>query len=179
MQIFSATTAKATPWKNGGGVTRELCLERVEGHIHWRMSLADIEQNGAFSTFPDMCRVLTIAQGQGVTLTGQHEQLRASPSTPLAFDGALDLTSELIDGSTQALNIMWNSALVQVDIQVLRAGAFDIGANAHTALYVLKGSARLGRYDLDAGEGCLVKDAPVNGMVSTGAELWVAQINRA
>lgn len=177
MKQFSAATAKAMPWKNAGGATRELYKHGAGGRVQWRISLADITQNGAFSTFPNTSRVLTIAKGHGITLTGSGVKLRARPAIPLAFQGALALVSKLIDGPTQALNIMWDSAQIQVDVQVLQAGAFEIAQNDHTALYVLKGAARLNHQDLHTGEGGLLVNTLLKGVVPAGAQLWIAQIN--
>ena len=49
---------KASPWKNGGGVTREIAKGAAAGPDDdwgWRISIAEVERDGPFSTFPGAC----------------------------------------------------------------------------------------------------------------------------
>ena len=108
------------PWRNGGGVTRELLAwapERAAGthrasnpqHSDWavRVSVADITQDGPFSAFPGIDRCFTVLQGPGVVLTLRGADLRLTPdSEPLAFDGADAPGCRLISRATRDLNLM-------------------------------------------------------------------------
>src|SRR3546814_4968948 len=61
----------AMPWKNGGGVTREIA---TGGSTHlcrewgWRVSLAEVAQDGPFSIFPETDRVIAVIDGGGMDL---------------------------------------------------------------------------------------------------------------
>src|SRR3546814_3572601 len=61
----------ATPWKNGGGVTREIA---TGGSMHpnqawgWRVSLAEVAQDGPFSIFPETDRMIAEIDGGGMDL---------------------------------------------------------------------------------------------------------------
>ena len=71
MEIIRYAELKAHPWRNGGGVTRELAShpaaaaaqERPGGAgWDWRVSIADVSKAGDFSAFPGMDRVLTVVE---------------------------------------------------------------------------------------------------------------------
>ncbi len=38
------------PWKNGGGVTTEICVSPPSGAFDWRVSIATVNADGPFST---------------------------------------------------------------------------------------------------------------------------------
>ena len=108
----------AIPWSNGGGLTRELAAKRVGGRIAWRLSVAEIERDGPFSTFPGMARIHTVMAGQGLDLLGRGAVLQARPFQPLAFDGSLELQARLLEGACQAFNVIYNPQLVSVGVTV-------------------------------------------------------------
>ncbi|HAJ22213.1 MAG TPA: HutD-family protein, partial [Rhodospirillaceae bacterium] len=68
MKIFKAQDYKETPWKNGGGITREIALKEDEDGFLWRLSIADVRTDGPFSSFPDRHRILTVIAGVGMRL---------------------------------------------------------------------------------------------------------------
>lgn len=95
------------PWKNGGGRTRELLTWPPEGDWQLRISLADIEADGPFSTFPGVTRWFTVIAGRGVELRfGERTETLVLGSGPLRFDGADAPGCTLIDGPTRDLNLM-------------------------------------------------------------------------
>lgn len=96
-----------TPWRNGGGTTRELVVFPVREHWHWRLSVADILQDGPFSRFDDVQRWFAVLSGDGVRLSidGTAQALTRA-SAPVAFDGAAPVHCELVDGPTQDFNLM-------------------------------------------------------------------------
>ncbi len=101
----------ATPWRNGGGVTRELVAWPAEGEWQWRMSVAEVESSGPFSRFEGVQRWFAVLSGEGVALDvdGQLHTL-TTKSAPLMFDGAASTDCSLIDGSTQDFNLMVRGA---------------------------------------------------------------------
>ncbi|MEP6773902.1 MAG: HutD family protein, partial [Polaromonas sp.] len=97
----------ATPWRNGGGVTRELAMWPDAGDWAWRMSVADVDKSGPFSKFDGIDRWFTVLEGAGVQLdvAGVLHRVTAGDA-PLFFDGAADTGCELIDGKTRDFNLM-------------------------------------------------------------------------
>ena len=81
LRIVRASALAATPWKNGGGMTREVAAYPVGASLDtfvWRVSVADVEQPGPFSTFAGIDRTLVLLAGAGMRL---HE--RSGPTQTL------------------------------------------------------------------------------------------------
>ncbi len=97
----------ATPWRNGGGVTRELAMWPNAGDWVWRMSVADVDKSGPFSKFDGIERWFAVLEGAGVQLdvAGVPHRVTAEDA-PLFFDGAAITNCELIDGKTRDFNLM-------------------------------------------------------------------------
>lgn len=107
MQILLADSIPPTPWRNGGGQTRELFAEPTGPDWTLRVSLADIEQDGPFSPFPGVQRHFAVLQGSGVELMLAGQALRLTPaSEALTFDGAAAPGCRLLGGATRDLNLM-------------------------------------------------------------------------
>lgn len=97
----------ATPWRNGGGVTRELATWPDAGDWSWRMSVADVDKSGPFSKFDGIERWFAVLEGAGVQLDVSGVPYRVtSDDAPLFFDGASETGCELIDGKTRDFNLM-------------------------------------------------------------------------
>ena len=62
-----ASQRTSHPWKNGGGVTREIAVF-PEGagleDFHWRISMAEVSKAGPFSRFDGIDRHLTVLSGR-------------------------------------------------------------------------------------------------------------------
>ena len=108
MILTHASTAAPAPWKNGGGVTREL-LRLPVGGDDWtlRISVADIGADGPFSPFPGVTRWFAVLDGVGVRLAFADRTLNVGPGdAPLRFEGADAPACTLLDGPTRDLNVM-------------------------------------------------------------------------
>ena len=105
--VVSLVDVAATPWRNGGGVTRELVAWPPQGDWQWRMSVAEVESSGPFSRFEGVQRWFAVLNGEGVALDidGERYTLTAN-SAPLAFDGAAPTDCQLLNGATQDFNLM-------------------------------------------------------------------------
>ena len=109
MILTHASTAAPAPWKNGGGVTRELLRLPADGGDDWtlRISVADIAADGPFSPFPGVTRWFAVLEGAGVRLAFPERTLNVQRGdAPLCFDGADAPGCALLDGVTRDLNVM-------------------------------------------------------------------------
>jgi len=52
LTFIDADELIAVPWKNGGGITRESAQRVAPDGFAWRISLADVERQCDFSSFP-------------------------------------------------------------------------------------------------------------------------------
>jgi len=104
---ITVDSAPATPWRNGGGVTRELLAWPDPADWRLRISVADIAADGPFSAFPGVQRWFVLLSGEGVVLDFDNHGLALRPGdTPLAFDGAAAPGCRLMGGPVRDLNLM-------------------------------------------------------------------------
>ncbi|MEA3183170.1 MAG: uncharacterized protein QOI59_6693, partial [Gammaproteobacteria bacterium] len=109
MNILRESSYLSVPWKNGGGVTREILRVPAEpSAFDWRLSLATIDSPGPFSTFDGYHRTLVLVRGAGVELNfAQHGTSRLStPGQTVSFDGAWQTSCTLLDGPSTDLNLI-------------------------------------------------------------------------
>ncbi|WP_323776039.1 HutD family protein [Leisingera sp.] len=171
---ISALSAQPVPWKNGGGVTRELAVHQEGGQMIWRLSLADIDQSGRFSAFPGLARIHCIVEGAGHVLSNSGTRLEARPLHPLRFDGGLELECRLRDGPSKAFNVIYDPARVTAEAGILRDGALPAFADHHV-LFVVAGRLEIaGRGHFTAGEGIVMENA-TSGVVSDGGAIIQVQ----
>jgi uncharacterized protein len=101
----------ATPWRNGGGVTRELLAAPDSNDWMWRISVAEVGADGPFSAFAGVERWFSVLDGAGVELDVDGHLHRLRPGDPaVQFDGAAATQCRLIDGPTRDLNLMLRGA---------------------------------------------------------------------
>jgi environmental stress-induced protein Ves len=101
----------AVPWKNGGGSTTQIAIEPPDAgfdEFDWRISLATIAEDGAFSAFPGIDRTLALVEGNGVTLDidGQRRVLLCEDEPVVSFAGESSVYAKLNRGPTTDFNVM-------------------------------------------------------------------------
>src|SRR5713226_7622808 len=109
MIIMRESGYRAVPWKNGGGVTREILRVPPEPTVFdWRLSLATIDSPGPFSAFEGYQRTLVLVRGAGVELDfGQHGRATlAAAGQMVVFDGAWSTGCTLLNGPSSDLNLI-------------------------------------------------------------------------
>jgi environmental stress-induced protein Ves len=118
MRILRAADHKRMPWKNGGGETTEIAVF-PEGagldDFDWRVSMARVDGDGPFSSFPSIDRTLAILEGAGIVLyvEGRAATLLTHESDPLAFPADVATSARLIDGSVIDFNVMSRRGIIQ------------------------------------------------------------------
>ena len=115
------------PWKNGGGTTAEVAVHPPGADFDgfdWRISMADVANDGPFSRFPRIDRTLVLAQGRDLTLTidGVSHHL-AEPGDLLAFPGEAETLGRLGQGPIRDINIMSRRGRFGHRVTRLSAGA--------------------------------------------------------
>ncbi len=117
MEIIRFSDIRPEPWRNGGGVTRELASHPKAASAQddawdWRVSIAEVSTAGEFSKFPGMERVITVIDGELLLLTVDGEEHPLEKYRPFRFSGEADSGSALPTGDIRDLNV------------IARAGAF-------------------------------------------------------
>ncbi|SMF03085.1 HutD/Ves family protein [Pseudogulbenkiania subflava] len=154
--LIRRAALEARPWKNGGGVTREIAVFPEGAGMDdfvWRVSLADVAAAGPFSRFPGVDRTLVLLSGDGMVLhqdDGTQHAL-ARPLELAVFAGETPIDATLHGGATRDFNLMLRRDAARGRVEVWQ------GAGRH----VLDGDVVLlfcaqGRVELSLGD-----DAPM------------------
>lgn len=162
---FALADIVPTPWKNGGGATREIaCWPAGTGldSFDWRISVATIAADGAFSVFAGIYRSITLLSGDGVLLHGEHGTHRLDqPLVPFAFAGETPIRATLLGGASEDFNVMTRRGRCRADVKVWRYAVDGPSEPPHAALLLaVQGDWRC----------ALAGDAPT--LLTPGSGLW-------
>jgi len=134
----------AVPWRNGGGVTRQVVSAGGSGSqdFDWRISIADVDEPGPFSLFPGVDRIITVVEGQGMDLVVDGVDHVLGLHQPLRFDGASQTSCTRLAGPIRDLNVMtrrqrFSATLAVRDLSQTR----PIAISGSQVLVLLSGSA--------------------------------------
>ncbi|HYS63167.1 MAG TPA: HutD family protein [Paraburkholderia sp.] len=141
MTLIRGADLVAAPWKNGGGVTREVAAFFPAGELPsgrperaglddfvWRVSVADVAQAGPFSRFAGIDRTLVLLSGAGMLLdeadgTDAHAVKTHALTQPLdiaRFSGEAQIDARLVDGATRDFNLMVRRGEAVGELEVWR-----------------------------------------------------------
>lgn len=110
VEVLRADERTPVPWKNGGGVTREVAVHPAGSSLEdfdWRVSIADIRAAGPFSKFPGIERQMAVLSGRlSFAIDGLSPVTLTAESAAVAFAGEAAVSAEPLDGSVTDLNVM-------------------------------------------------------------------------
>lgn len=141
---FTLDGLPRSPWKNGGGTTREVaCWPPGAGldSFDWRVSIATIAAEGPFSAFPGIDRTITLLDGTGVWLRSRDASIDHKLDqllVPFRFPGEAALDCELLDGASSDLNVMARRGRLRAEVRVVRSNT-DLAAAPHGLLLAIQG----------------------------------------
>jgi uncharacterized protein len=177
-------------WKNGGGWTTELAAVPAGAEaFDWRISIADVESDGAFSTFPGCDRHIALLDGPGM-------QIDFDESAPLVLDqrlkflqfsGEWNARGRLLGGTVRDFNVIVRRAAFQAEVlhrPLVGPMVFLPEAKTTWFIYVAVGRAELkdvAGMDLEAGDSLLLeRDGEArNRVLSGGGEVVLVKLTRA
>ena len=136
LKVLRAKNYPRMPWKNGGGSTEEITRDAGAGldGFGWRLSIADIGESGGFSMFTGYERVITVLQGDGMTLRVDGQDTPALlPLTPFAFSGESEVSCTLLGGPIRDFNLIYAPQRYSARLQWL-AGEQRFFSSADTVL---------------------------------------------
>lgn len=155
---FDIAALAASPWKNGGGNTREIVCSPAgadTNRFDWRVSIATIDRPGPFSAFAGVDRIIMLLDGGGVRLhapDGSIDHRLDRPEAPFAFAGDVALDCQLLGGASTDFNVMWRRDCLRADVRVLR-GHERLAPAAHGLLLALRGRWQVDGLACEAGAG--------------------------
>ena len=125
LRILDPADLPTIPWKNGGGVTREIAKSADEQGLLWRISLANVDADGPFSCFEGLTRILTVIDGDGIDLIYPDGVIAARWGAPVRFLGDLTIAGRLTNGPVRDLNLIFDATRVTAKV-VLLTGPMSI-----------------------------------------------------
>lgn len=138
---FNFAALPVSPWRNGGGETREIVSWPPGAQdFDWRASIATIAQDGPFSAFTGIDRSITLLEGDGVRLfsAGHIDHQLDRVGEPFAFSGDVALEATLLGGASQDFNIMTRRGRQAAEVRRSTAPV-TLSPNQAGVLYVLSG----------------------------------------
>jgi hypothetical protein len=120
LTLLRASDYRRVRWKNDGGWTTEIAREPAgaSDDFLWRISIADIESDGPFSTFPGVVRDLLLLSGNGIELDiDEASPLRLTERFQrVRFGGEARVDCRLVAGPTRDFNVMARDDAVRADV---------------------------------------------------------------
>lgn len=177
IHFFDSATLPVSRWRNGGGETREIVsFPPDQRDFSWRISIATIAADGAFSRFPGIDRVITLLEGEGVELKARRYTQLLRLRQPFAFAGEEEIEARLTGGVSTDFNVMTRRDTHCAEVRVI-AELCSPAPSGAGAVYVLAGEWLTDRQTLISGQGVWWGSAaPTFAPASPGALLLLAEI---
>lgn len=111
MKILRAADYRRMAWKNGKGETVEIAVYPPQASVNdfdWRISMAAVVEDGAFSVFEGIDRTLSVLSGEGIVLSveGEADVTLRQETPPHAFAADAATSARLLSDAITDLNVM-------------------------------------------------------------------------
>jgi environmental stress-induced protein Ves len=133
------------PWRNGQGTTTELARENAASPAGflWRLSRADVTQDGPFSNFPGIDRTLLLLSGAGLKLEFTNRNVVLNqPYQTARFAGDEPVECTLLNGPCKDFNIMADRTQARATTTIFKT-PFSGQSADRTLLHVFEGEWHL------------------------------------
>jgi environmental stress-induced protein Ves len=154
----------ATPWKNGGGITREVAVWPPESKFDdfdWRISIAEVREPGPFSAFEGIDRTMAILSGR-LELRLPDRAITLDPACePFAFAGDLPCEGIPLRGPVTDLNVMVRRGRAVARVTRLQSVTEIVAAPRAVLVATARTTIRLDNEEhvLDVLDAALIADA--------------------
>ncbi len=191
LRLIPANEYRRERWRNGLGWTREIHAESpVQGDAYnWRLSIAEVDSDCAFSAFEGYDRVLMLLSGNGMELRfddGTTEMLEP-PHGRVAFAGERGVQCRLLDGPTTDFNVIVRRDRCTMQVYhrpLVGSMVFFAEAGVTWAIHLVGGRASVKSADvsvaLDAGDTALLDagagDAPARSILDGGGDAILVRL---
>ena len=189
-RVIPANEYRRERWRNGLCWTREIhaAVNRAAGDPwEWRLSIAEIERDAPFSSFPGVERELVLLSGNGLRLRFDDGEsaLLEPPHGRLRFAGERGVAAELLAGPTQDFNLMWRREAIDAQLwhrPLVGPMVIFAESGATWAVHLLAGQARFadesGLPGLNAGDTALLTagDQRLRHVLDGGGEVLLARL---
>jgi uncharacterized protein len=143
LRVMTPDRYRTMPWKNGGGMTTEIATHPDGAGLAifaWRISVADVDRDGAFSRFPGIDRTILLLDGAGMRLTGGARTVDLRPaSEPYSFSGDDDVDCALVAGPVRDFNAMFRRGHARGSVSVARGEGASIPSSSFRVAFAASG----------------------------------------
>ncbi len=178
-RLINTDDLPPVPWKNGGGVTREIAQDIGPDGIIWRLSMADVETEGAFSIFPGLSRILTVIEGDGLELCSADQEREVPYCRPFAFSGDTPIRSVLRGGRIRDFNVIFDNTVIDAEVSILDGPTqIDLrpGADLTYAIFGVVGDYSCNNVGAKKGTAVLINDGSASVELPLASKLLVVRL---
>ena len=190
-KILRVADYRRMRWKNGGGATTELAVfpessGAANTAFDWRISIAEIESDGAFSAFPGYDRSIALLEGPGMELQfDADEPVRLDQRLRFVrFAGEAKAFGRLLGGAVRDFNVIVRRDALRAEVlhrPLVGPMVFLPEAATTWFVYLVGGQAALkdvAGMHLEAGESLLLQpgDAARTRVLSGGGEVVLVKL---
>jgi uncharacterized protein len=140
--LIRASEYREQPWKNGGGLTREIAAAFWGERALWRVSLATIDRDGPFSEFRGYDRTIIAIDGGAVELEVEGQRVTLDRAQPYDFPGEARVTCRVAGGAARDLNVLTLRDDFVHDCEIITAATrFVLDDDEQVFVYAIEGTA--------------------------------------
>jgi environmental stress-induced protein Ves len=166
-RLVGPADRRVVPWANGRGTTAVVVRVPDTDDWAWRVSLADVVEDGPFSTLPGVDRWIAVARGGRMALQagapdGFMSTVLDETHGAVPFSGDGDTSCRVLDGPLVDVNLMLRRGRATGELAVHELDAGERWSWAVRAVVVLSGRVELMAVD-DARVGDGAEDVVLDG----------------
>ena len=179
IELIRARDYREQPWKNGGGLTREIAVAFSDDEstsVLWRVSLATIDRDGPFSEFRGYDRTIVALDADPVELEVDGKLVVLERGHPHEFRGEARVACRLRGSATRDLNAMTLRDAFVHDVEIVTsAQRFVLDDDEIAFVYAIDGDAAVDSAPCAPGDTIWLQEADAVD-VRTGGSAAVIRI---
>ena len=147
-RIVGPADRRVVPWANGRGTTAVVVRMPDTDDWTWRLSLADVVEDGPFSSLPGIDRWIAVARGGRMELqlgapAGFARTVLSDADGAMSFSGDGDTSCRVLDGPLVDVNLMLRRGRATGSMELHELGPGEAWSRAGRAVVVLSGRVEL------------------------------------
>lgn len=173
-RVVGPADRRVVQWANGRGTTAIVTRVPDTDEWAWRLSLADVVEDGPFSSLPGIDRWIAVARGGRMALqAGAPDEFMSTvldeTHGAVSFSGDGDTSCRVLDGPLVDVNLMLRRGRAAGALDVQELGAGERWSWAVRAVVVLSGRVELVAVGDDVA-GVVLDGATFDAVVIDGSQ---------
>lgn len=175
--ILRSTGYREGRWRNGLGVSWDIAQDGAGDDFVWRMALARLDADVAFSNYPDVDRIFTVIDGEGLTLDVEGLGLLAAAKyRPVHFPGDRSTRCRVTSGPCRALNLFLKRGVFAAEVSTTsHAKGDDVFVPGAALIFLAAGMAGMNGGTLGRDDSCRT-EGPASLRCLADTVLWQARL---